>query len=196
MTLTDLLLIACVLASAAVLLVVIFRALRGRLAAAGRLLGAWILFAAGYLLIGLGVSGLRAQRIIPTSEPWCFDDWCLTVGAVEHVPAPTGSRIALDLVVSSRAKRITQRARGAWIYLIDSLGHRYAPEADPSTTPLDVELTPGQADTTTRVFDLPAGAKPAGLITGHGGPYCGVMDILVIGEAGCLFGKPTMIAIK
>jgi hypothetical protein len=35
-----------------------------------------------------------------------------------------------------------------------------------------------------------------GLITGHGGAYCGAMSVLVIGEGGCWFHKPAMIRIQ
>jgi hypothetical protein len=59
-----------------------------------------------------------------------------------------------------------------------------------------VLLGPGETRATTRHFVLPAGVRPVGLITGHGGSYCGAMDILVIGQAGCLFGRPTMIGLR
>ncbi len=42
---------------------------------------------------------------------------------------------------------------------------------------------------------VPADVHTLGLITGHGGPYCG-MEILIIGEGGCLFHRPTMIGIQ
>jgi hypothetical protein len=34
------------------------------------------------------------------------------------------------------------------------------------------------------------------LITGHPGPYCGPFNVLFIGQATCLFGRPETIRIK
>jgi hypothetical protein len=47
------------------------------------------------------------------------------------------------------------------------------------------------------VFAVPIGsnARILGLITGHGGPYCGPMSVLIIGAGGCLFNRPTMIRV-
>jgi len=102
----------------------------------------------------------------------------------------------VGLRISSRARRVTQRASGAWLYLIDDRGHLYSPDPDPSAVPLDVLLQPGESVTTSRVFEIPSGVRRLGLVTGHGGPYCGTMDILIIGASGCLFKKPSMIRIE
>jgi hypothetical protein len=59
-----------------------------------------------------------------------------------------------------------------------------------------VLLQPGEIVATSRVFHVPASVRQAGVITGHGGPYCGPMDFLVIGGGGCLFGKPAMIKVQ
>src|SRR5262249_23046755 len=49
-----------------------------------------------------------------------------------------GAGRRVDLRISSRARRVTQRANGAWLFLFDASGHRYAPQPDPSAVPLDV----------------------------------------------------------
>jgi len=129
-------------------------------------------------------------------DPWCFDDWCLTVVSVDRTPGPSQVSYNVELRISSRARRVAQRANGAWIYLIDEQGRRYSPDPAPSAVPLDVLLQPGESATTLRVFRVPPDARELGLITGHGGPFCGPMDLLIIGSGGCLFGKPTMIRIQ
>ncbi len=82
------------------------------------------------------------------------------------------------------------------MYIIDEHRDLYAPKPDPSQAPLDVVLGPQQSVVTSREFDVPNRAHTVGLITGHGGPYCGTMSLLVIGDGGCWFGKQPMIRIQ
>jgi len=193
MTVFDLTFLAVALGTVIVLLRSAAIAVRGNGARALRVLRTLGLFWAVYLGLGLVLSAVRPQRFVAVGTPWCFDDWCLTLDGIVERPAGDHVEYTAALTLSSRARRIRQRARGAWIYLVDDAHQRYAAEPDPTDTPLDVELGPQEARSTSRRFVLPAGRRPAGLITGHGGPYCGVMNVLILGDAGCLFGKPAMI---
>jgi len=196
MSVFDLLFLLALLASVVTLVVAAVSAIRGQRPRALRILRLYGACAAGYLASGMAVSFLRPQRIIPVGEPWCFDDWCLTVEKVSRTPAMAQVSYQVGLRISSRARRVTQRAKGAWIYLIDDRGRIYPPAPDASVIPLDVLLQPGESVTTSRVFEIPSGVRRLGLVTGHGGPYCGTMDILIIGASGCLFKKPSMIRIE
>jgi len=196
MSIFDLLFLFLFPVSLITLAAAVISAIRGRRSGALRILGVYGLCAAGYLATGVAVDFLKPQRVIPAGEPWCLDDWCLTVENVSRTPAASQVSYRIGLRISSRARRVTQRAKGAWIYLIDEQGRRYSPDADPSAVPLDVLLRPGDSVSTARAFEVPAGTRALGLVTGHGGPYCGAMDILVIGAGGCLFQKPTMIRIE
>lgn len=196
MSIFDLLFVLVFLATVATLVVAGVAALRGRGATALRILGVLGACIAAYVATGLFVSLLEPRRVIAAGDPWCFDDWCLAVEHVSRTPGASDVTYAVDLRVFSRARRVTQRALGAWIYLIDPHGHRYPPDADASGVPLDLRLGPNESVATSRVFHVPAGVRDLGLVTGHGGPYCGVMDILVIGAGGCVFRKPTMIRIE
>ena len=131
----------------------------------------------------------RPAAIIAVGDPWCFDDWCLTVEKVQH----TDAIYDVDLKISSVAKRATQRAKGAWIYLRDENDTHYEPVPDSAEVPLDVQLQPGESVAAKRSFQVPANVRELGLVTGHGGPPCGVMSLVVIGQGGCLFHKQTMI---
>lgn len=195
MSLFDLLFIAAFLATVGTLMVASTFAIRRQGARALRILGVLAVCGAGYLLAGMVVSFLKPQRIIAVGEPWCFDDWCLSVQNVSRAPALSSVSYQVELRIFSRARRVSQRAKGAWVYLLDDRGRRYSPDPDPSAVPLNVLLRPGESVTTSRVFRVPEGIHHLGLITGHGGPYCGPMNILIIGGARCLFGKPTMIKI-
>jgi hypothetical protein len=196
MSIFDLLFIVAFLTSVATLATAAVMAIRGRREQALKTFGIYPICAAGYLATGVAVALLKPQRVLHAGDPWCFDDWCLTVEGVVRTPEASQVSYNVQLRISSRAGRVAQRAAGAWVYLIDSQGHRYSPDQDPSSVPLDVLLQPQESVTTSRIFRVPSGVHDLGLITGHGGPYCGPMDILIIGEGGCLFGKPTMITIS
>ena len=191
MTILDLVFLGAFLVSVVALIAAAYAAIRGRVPRAFTILGVWLVCAIVYLGISVGVAYAAPQRVIEAGTPWCFDDWCLTVTRVMH--ADTNYNV--DLLISSRAKRVTQRAAGAWIYLRDENDRHYEPFDDPGQTPLDVLLQPGQTVEAHRRFHVPAKVHELGVVTGHGGggPPCGVMSLLVIGEAGCLFHKQTMI---
>ena len=79
------------------------------------------------------------QRVLKPGDPWCFDDWCLTVDQVKRIPPSTYD---ISLRISSRARRVSQRAQGAWVCLIDQQGNCYTPQFDPKAIPLDSLLKP------------------------------------------------------
>jgi len=102
---------------------------------------------------------------------------------------------------SSRAQRISQRARDAQVYLLDARGRRYDPAPDAQRAldaagaggqPLDTELPPGGSFTRTVAFDLPADARRVGLVMVHG-LFPGV---LVIGGPQSFLHKPTIVILK
>ena len=196
MTVLDLIFLASVLASFVTFAVAATFAFRGSHLRALRLLRNYAACAVLYLLVGVFFSFLKPQHVILLGNPWCFDDWCLTVEGVARIPNESYALYRIDMNISSRAGRSAQRAKGAWLYLVDEHGHRYSPEPDSSATPLDVLLQPHGSVSTSRTFRVPAKVASLGLVTGHGSPYCGPMAFLVIGEGGCLFGKPTVIRIQ
>lgn len=196
MSVFDLLFLLVVLATGVSLLTAVVLAVAGRRSASVRILLGLGVSVALYLVVGVGVSYFEPQRVFAVGEPWCFDDWCLTVERVTISPSSGGRSYDVDLRLSSRARRATQRARGAWVFLIDGRGRRYAPDVAGSAIPLDATLAPGESLDTSRSFHVPEGVRPVGLITGHGGPYCGAMSFLIIGGSGCLFHKPPMIRLS
>ena len=196
MTIFDLLFLLAALASVVTLAAATVFAVRGPRRRALKILRVYGICVLAYLTVGVATSFLKPQRVIPMRDPWCFDDWCLTVKAVSQTPAQQGISYQVELRIFSRAGRVAQRAKGAWIYLIDDQGRRYSPDPDPSGVPLDVLLQPHESVTTSRTFHVPADVPGLGLITGHGGSYCGPTTFLIISESGCLFKKPTIIRIQ
>jgi hypothetical protein len=195
MTLFDLLFLACLLGTVVTLATAAGVAIRGQWRRAGSILKRLGIAAVGYIVLVLIVSAALPQRVLRIGDPWCFDDWCLSVDGVNRVDGQPDVAYRVSLTVFSRARRVSQRARGAWIYLIDASGRRYEPLPDADEVPLDVLLQPGESVKTWRTFRVPASASGLGLITGHGGPYCSPFPP-IIGEAGCVFHKPTMVKIE
>jgi hypothetical protein len=189
MTIFDLLFLASFLASVVALIAAAYAAIRGRAPRAFLILGVWMACAVVYLAISLAVAYMAPQRVIAVGTPWCFDDWCLTADNVKR----TDSVYTVDLRISSEAKRVTQRAKGAWIYLRDENDRHYDPTPDFTDVPLDVLLQPGESVAAQRRFRVTAKIHELGLVTGHGGPPCGLMSLVIIGSGGCLFHKQTMI---
>ena len=196
MSLFDLLFLAAALCTVITMVAAVVFAIGGRGRRAIRILRVWAIAAGAYLTVSLAVSFFSPQVLVAIGEPWCFDDWCLTAQRVQRDSTSTANIYQVDLLIHSRAGRVSQRAKGAWLYLVDDKGRRFAPDPNPSAVPLDVLLQPQQSITTTRTFRLPSDARAIGLITGHGGPYCGPMELLVVGQSGCLFHKPMMIRVQ
>ncbi|HTT63946.1 MAG TPA: hypothetical protein VMG35_18975 [Bryobacteraceae bacterium] len=194
MTVFDLLFLLLVLASLGTFLAAAVAALLGRGARALATLRKWGLGALLYVAIVAAVGFFSPQKVLRPGDPWCFDDWCLTVERVTQAPAPPQAAYTVTLRIFSRARRVSQRAKGAWIYLIDRGGRRYPPEPDPSAVPLDVRLQPGESVTTARTFKVPADAGSLCLITGHGIPCC--YPLPIIGDDASLFHKRTCVRLQ
>lgn len=195
MTIFDLLFLASALAAIVSLVTAAAFAIGGRGARSLTILKRLGVAVLAYAALFVIVAGASPQKVMHPGDPWCFDDWCLSVEGVTQMPTPVGTYYTVSFRVFSEAKRVSQRAKNAWIYLIDVRGVRYAPQANASETPLDVLLQPGESVQTSRTFLVPNGVHGLGLITGHGGggSYC---MSPIIGEGGCLFNKPTMIRIE
>jgi hypothetical protein len=189
MTIYDVLFLAAFLASLLALIAAAYTAVRGNVPRAFSILVVWLVCAAVYLAASVAVAYAAPQRIIAAGQPWCFDNWCLTVENAKRA----GANYDVDLRISSRAKRVTQRASGAWIYLRDEHDTHYDPAPDPADVPLDVLLQPGESVAAKRTFQVPANVRELGLVTGHGGPPCGFGNVVIIGNGGCLFHKQTVI---
>ena len=131
MTIYEPLFLLLVLISLVTLITAAVIALRGRLARSLRILRRFAICAAVYVAIVAVVGAFSPQRVIQVGDPWCFDDWCLSVESVSRTPAAPLVAYHVSLRIFSEARRISQRAKGAWIYVIDSHGNQYAPDPDP-----------------------------------------------------------------
>jgi hypothetical protein len=191
----DLLFLVSVPLSIATLITAAISALRGRRRRAINIIKWWCIYVAVYMTVALAVDFIQPRQTIKVGDLWCFDHWCLSVEKVDTAPVKSETAYNIKLRIFNSSRRVVQRALNAWIYLIDDKGRLYPPADDPSAVRLDVRLQPQQTVMTSRVFHVPTEVQDLGLVTGHGGPYCGAMSLVIIGGASCLFNKPPMIRI-
>ncbi len=192
MTLFDLLFAGSFLASVVVFVVAVYAAIRRRGSLLRKLLIGWGVYAAIYLGTLVMVSLASPQRVMTVGEVRCWDDWCIAVANVQRTQTGVGYSYVLTLRLSSDAKRVTQRENDLAVYLIDDKGHRFDPNAVTSEIPFNVQLGPGESVETTRVLEVPAGARSLGLVFTHVGVGPGKF---VIGDDESLFHKRTIVRI-
>jgi hypothetical protein len=186
MTAFDLLFLGLAVASVCALAAALALALSGKGAWAGAVLKRWGVCVAAYMGVVVAVSAILPRRVARLGEALCSDDWCLTVERVEREPGVyrAGFRMA------SRALRVTQREYGVSVYLTDAEGRHYDPRRQESETPFDVAIGPGEEIETERMFDVPAGARPTGLVVRHDSGF--PIGWFIIGYE-TWFRKPTMV---
>jgi hypothetical protein len=211
MTIFDLVFLVAVLASVVTLSAAGVLALRGRFRQAAKLLARYGAGVALYLAVLVAVSLVSPQRVLAVGEDHCFDDWCIAVQDVAKAPQigdgegavkAEGVFYVVTLRLSNRARGRPQRASSAGVFLLDGQGRRYGvslrgQEAFESrgggTVPLTATIPVGGSLRSVQVFDLPSDARDVALTVKQPlGPSPG---LLVIGDGGSLFHKPTIVRV-
>lgn len=156
------------------------------------------------------VSVATPRKLIPMGEDRCFDDWCVgaerlsvsrTIGSGSNITTANGVFYIVTMKVSSRARRITQRAKDAGVVAMDEQGRTYAPSPtgqraydsiNGAGEPLTSLVGPGESFETTVVFDIPVNTAQVGLEIQHG-VWPGR---LIIGDSASFLHKPTLITLR
>lgn len=191
MTIFDLLFILLFLTSVVTLLTAAVAAIRGRPSKALSILRVYAICFTIYMAIVLVAALAQPQRVVHLGEARCFDDWCVTV---EHADQD-GAVYTVTLHLSSRARRVSQRAKGAYVYLTDAQNRRFDPSPDTSSIPMDVLLAPGQMVETKRSFTLPNDARDVSVVVVHEGSYC-FPGCFIIGDEANPLHKRTIVPIQ
>jgi hypothetical protein len=195
LTLFDLLFILVFVATAAALLFAAYAAIRGRFAQAGRVVLRTAIFWTVYLGIVVAVSLKTPRRVVAIGEQRCFDDWCITVERVSHLPGAgpgdsAGSPVSVVLSVSSEAKRVRQSAPDNAVFLENAQGKRYPARPAGAQPSFGTMIGPGESYETIREFDVPMNTQIVGLVVRHGGNGPGSV---IIGDDAALFHKPAIV---
>jgi len=171
MKLADLLFIVLFLATVSTLIAAAWFTLRRRFDRARRILLRLLIGAAAYMAVVIAVSMILPRRVVQMNDPHCFDDWCISVAGFKHAQEDTRVAQTVDLRLSSRARRISQRENHLAVYLIDDRGRRYDPPADASSTPFNVLLGPLESVVVSRRFLAPGDATGVGIVIAHQGGF-------------------------
>jgi len=189
MSVFDLLFLAVAFVSAAMLGFAATCAIVGRRQYAKRVLGVFLVGAAIYLGIVTLVSLVKPRRVVSIGERVCFDDWCIMTEKIEQTASSSDVAIHIDVELSSRARRITQRENNMALYLTDSQGRRYDPIPHASDVPWNKLLGPGESVRAERVFHAPLDAMGLGLVIAHEGGF--PIQWFIVGEGP--FRKPPVV---
>ena len=168
MTLFDLLFLALLFAAVITLLTAGWLAARKEFRRSRRILARLLACAIAYMAVVVIVSLISPRRVLQANATQCFDDWCIAVAASSHTPQDGGTSYHVDLRLSSRARRVSQRENNLLVYLTDRQGQRHDSTAA-SGAPLNALLRPGESVIAGRSFFLPAGAEASGLVITHQG---------------------------
>jgi len=185
MTIFEPLFLLCVLTALLLLMLAAVAALRGRRAQALARLTRLGIGGAVYMAVVLAVSAATPRKSYRVGDTQCFDDWCIAVTGATRAPRDT---VAVNLRLSSRAKRVPQAEKGTVVYLVDAAGRRYDPVPDPRGVPLDTRLQPGESVNAPWRFAVPPDAGALGLVYTHEGGF--PIGFFIIGENDWIHGPP------
>lgn len=192
MTAYDLLFLGVSIGSLGGLILATILAATGRWRLAGRLgavvLAVWLVYAGALVAVSLS----SPARLLALGEERCYDDWCIAV--VESHSAITGSETTLTVTLrlTSRARRVAQRENGLVVYVLDGTGRRIDPQVETESLPFNTVLQPGETLETTRVFELPSGARDLALVLDRVG-WDRVPGLLIIGDDSSWLHAPARI---
>lgn len=203
MNIADLLLLGSVFVLLLGLLALLLALITRRWALLRRLLLGLAIYVGLYASLLVGTALLSPQQVLAMHQLRCFDDWCASVEQVEIQPAigtlqAQGSFYLVTIQVTSQARRISQRALDAAVYLLDDRGQRYDPDPQGQQAlvasgragqPLNSMVEAGGSFTYTAAFDLPAGATRPGLVISHGA----FPGRIIIGDDQSFLHKPTIV---
>jgi hypothetical protein len=118
-----------------------------------------------YVLAVAAVSMLTPQTIVNVGDSYCFDIWCLGIDKVSLQTRGRDTFSRIDVHIFSDANHVKVSPRGFQSqYLRDALGRRFPVLHDPSVTPFDSILYPGQSIKTALTFSIDPDARQLFLI--------------------------------
>ena len=171
MDIFDLLFIILVFVSLATWIATAWFALQRDFRRARRLALRFFASAAVYMTVVIIVSLILPRRALGIGQLQCFDDWCIAVAGYQRSAEGARNYYKVDMHLSSRARRVSQRENNLAVYLTDAKGRRYNPVAAGSTGELSVLLRPQESVLVSRSFLTPAEVSGIGAVITHEGGF-------------------------
>jgi hypothetical protein len=169
MSIFDLLFIVLFLAAVFASMTAAWFGLRGKFDRARRTLFRLLVGVGLYMAAVIVASLILPRQVLSIGEPLCFDDWCVSIEGFQRVQEAARLRYSVNLRLSSRSRRVSQRENNLAVYLTDHRGRRYDPVA--SNGPFNALLEPQESVVVSRSFVIPAEAADVGVVITHEGGF-------------------------
>jgi len=141
------------LAAVLLLLLAAATAVTGRFQLAKRMARATLIGLVAWILISNSISLLTPRTIVSVGDSYCMDINCLGIDSVVTQVHTTGTTYKLSTHFFSDANTVKISFKNVEFYLVDERGRRFPRVNDPSMTPYDILLDPGQSIKTTLTFE-------------------------------------------
>jgi hypothetical protein len=171
MGLFDLLFIVLFLTAVSTLMAAAWFAIRRQFGRVRRILFRLLVGVSAYMAVVVAWSLILPRRVVEVGDAQCFDDWCVSIAGFRRAPEIARVAYSVDLRLSSRARRVSQRENNLVVYLTDDHGRRYDPVADNSSAAFNVLLRPQESVVVSRSFMVPAEAPEVGVVITHEGGF-------------------------
>src|SRR5215470_15619479 len=100
--------------------------------------------AAGFVVAMATLSLTTPQTVVNVGDSYCEDIVCIGIDTVKAAPRGQDVVYTIGAHIFSDANRVKVSAKGVHLYLFDEKNRRFPLVQDPTVTPFDVSLDPGQ----------------------------------------------------
>ena len=123
-----------------------------------------------WIVIANSISLLTPRTIVKVGETYCMDINCLGIDEVVTQAHASNTTYKLNAHFFNDANTIKISFKNVALYLVDEHGRRFPLVSDPSATPYDALLVPGQSIKTTLTFDVASDVRQLFLTWEETGP--------------------------
>jgi hypothetical protein len=116
------------------------------------------------------ISLLAPRTIVNVGETYCMDIKCLGIDEVVTQAHASNTTYKLNAHFFNDANTVKISFKNVALYLVDEHGRRFPLVSDPSATPYDALLDPGQSIKTTLIFDVASEVRQLFLTWEETGP--------------------------
>ena len=123
-----------------------------------------------WIVLANSISALTPRTIVNVGETYCMDIKCLGIDDVATQPHASNTTYKLNAHFFNDANTVKLSFKNVALYLVDERGRRFPLVSNPSTTPYDALLDPGQSIKTTLTFDVASDVRQLFLTWEETGP--------------------------
>jgi len=152
------------------------------------------------------ISLLAPRTIVNVGETYCMDINCLGIDEVVTQAHASNTTYKLNAHFFNDANTVKISFKNVALYLVDEHGRRFPLVSDPSATPYDALLDPGQSIKTTLTFDVASEVRQLFLTWEETGPqqriggkkapfWAPLVGLVMYGGGGFLLQKQALLRV-